>query len=196
MCVCEIQLEDLPCTRRWILRKKSVHLTVAPCPGGTVWPATRVPAWCCTPRAPSPTAGQAAGQRPSEPASFPNTQPSAAPWSVRFVCPTVRTLCAVCSSLIKTLFCPAGEKYHPWPSAPRQSQWMQQSDGLHALPQPAHVPVALRPLWHHWFLYRSHHLQHCGGFLPQPAQTEGKTIQSNLQVNKLLSFDLVRYAAR
>uniref|UniRef100_A0A674PL04 Phospholipid-transporting ATPase n=1 Tax=Takifugu rubripes TaxID=31033 RepID=A0A674PL04_TAKRU len=43
----------------WTLKRKSVCLTVALYPGGTV-----------------PTAGQAAGQKPSEPASCPSTQPS------------------------------------------------------------------------------------------------------------------------
>lgn len=72
-------------------------------------------------------------------------------------CPTALVFHTICSSLINPP-CPAGERYHPRPPTPRQSQWMQQSDGLHALPQPAHVPAALWPLRHHWFLHRSHHL--------------------------------------
>lgn len=97
-----IQLKDLPCTRRWIPRKRNVCLTVAPCPGGTVWPVTRAPGWCCAPRAQNPTAGQAAGRRPNEPASCRSTRPSAAPWSVG----TLHfSLClhTLCCPLIKAL---------------------------------------------------------------------------------------------
>lgn len=83
-----------------------------------------------------------------------------------------------------TLPCPAGERHHPWPAAPGQIQRMQQSDGFHALPQPAHVPAALRSGRHHWFLHRSNHLQHSGGVLPQPAQTEGTS--SHDKVYKVL----------
>lgn len=75
-----IQRGGLLCTRRWIQRRRIVHLMVELSHGGTASPVTRAEKLCCDHRAPNLTVGPGAEPKPNGPAFCPNTLPSVVLW--------------------------------------------------------------------------------------------------------------------